>query len=142
MNHTVEVGRLHFRFECQPGCTNCCTQNGHVYLTEDDITTIAARLGLTPGEFEKRYVNRRDEHPRLKMRPNDRCFFLEDGGCRIHPVKPLQCRVFPYWPENVTSKAAWHRLRHFCPGVGVGPLVQIRTVRQEAESYREAFPDL
>jgi hypothetical protein len=142
VNGTVEVGRLHFRFECQPGCTNCCTQNGHVYLTEADITTIAGHLGLTPAEFEKRYVTRRDEHLRLKMRSNERCYFLEDGACRIHPVKPLQCRVFPFWPENVTSKAAWHRLRRFCPGVGVGPLVQIQAVRQEAEAYREAFPEL
>jgi len=138
----VEVGQHRFRFACQQGCTNCCTQSGHVYLTEDDITTIAAHLELTPEQFEARYVTRRDDHPRLKMRLDENCFFLAQGGCRIHEVKPLQCRVFPYWPENVGTRRAWDRLRKYCPGVGVGELVQITEVRREAEAYREAFPDL
>ena len=142
VKEAVEVGRFHFRFECQAGCTNCCTQNGHVYLTEEDIGGMAGRLGMTREAFEGRYVNSKDDQPRLNMKLAERCHFLEEGRCRIHQVKPLQCRVFPYWPENVRTKRAWHGLRKYCPGVGAGELVQIGEVRREAEAYREAFPDL
>lgn len=138
----MNIGRHSFRFECQAGCTNCCTQNGHVYLTEDDMVRIAGHLGMRQKAFEAKYLTRHEDHPRLKMRLSERCFFLQDEGCSIHEVKPLQCSVFPYWPENIGSKAAWHRLRNYCPGVGVGNLVQIQSVRREAEAYHEAFPDL
>ena len=142
MSERVEVGRFPFRFECQAGCTNCCTQSGHVYLTEEDIGRIAGYLGMGREEFETRYVTRKEEHPRLKMRLAEDCYFLVEGGCRIHPVKPMQCQVFPYWPENVGTRRTWHRLRKYCPGVGVGQLVQIERVRAEAQAYQEAFPDL
>ncbi len=142
MSEPVKVGPVRFRFECQPGCTNCCTQDGHVYLTEEDIARIARHLGMSSAAFERQYVTRQEDLPRLKMALRERCFFLQPYGCGIHVVKPLQCRVFPYWPEHVASKAAWSRLRKFCPGVGVGPLVQITSVRKEAEAYRQAFPGL
>lgn len=142
MSEAAPVGRFHFRFACQAGCTNCCTQKGHVYLTEADIGRIAGHLGATREHFEGRYVNRHDDYPRLKMRLAEDCYFLREGGCSIHEVKPLQCRVFPYWPENVGTRAAWHGLRKYCPGVGVGQLVQIEKIRGEAEEYQEAFPDI
>lgn len=142
MSGPVAVGRFNFRFECQTGCTNCCTQNGHVYLNEDDITRISAHLGLERDTFEKRYLCRSPEGMRLTFPRPDSCHFLVSSGCKIHEVKPLQCRTFPYWPENVRNRASWKALRRYCPGIGVGPLVQIEVVRQEAQCYREAFPDL
>ncbi len=42
------------RFQCQPGCTKCCEQQGFVYLTEDDLVRIAGVLGMTAREFERR----------------------------------------------------------------------------------------
>ena len=47
---------MELRFECLRGCTNCCTRDGYVYLTEDDVRRAAAFLELTPAEFEKKYV--------------------------------------------------------------------------------------
>ena len=46
------------RFECQPGCTNCCNVRGFVYLSEADVLRAAAYLELAPAEFEARYVLR------------------------------------------------------------------------------------
>ena len=42
------------RFECQAGCTACCTQKGFVYLTEQDLARIAEFLGMSAAEFERR----------------------------------------------------------------------------------------
>jgi Fe-S-cluster containining protein len=142
MTEPVEVGRFNFRFECQRGCTNCCTQSGHVFVTEEDIVRIAAYLGLERTAFEKRYVYRSKYGARLTIPGPHSCHFLVEGGCSIHEVKPLQCRVFPYWPESVATRSAWKSLRRYCPGVGVGALVQIRTVREQAQAYQDAFPDL
>ena len=141
MSELVEIGKVNFRFECQTGCINCCTQRGHIYLTEEDIVRMAGHLGIEPAVFEQRYVFRTRNRVRLTIPRTDWCHFLTPTGCTVHEAKPLQCRTFPYWPENLTGRAAWKSLRDYCPGVGVGPLVEIRTVRENAQSYRDAFPD-
>ena len=142
MSDPVGVGRFNFRFECQKGCINCCTQKGHIFLNEDDITRIAAHLHLERLEFEKRYIHRGKQGPRFRLAHSQPCFFIVEGGCSIHEVKPLQCKAFPYWPENIMTRSAWTALRHYCPGIGVGPLVQIESVRERAQEYRDAFPHL
>ena len=97
------------RFECQPGCTECCTQRGFVYLTEADVERAAAFLNMTPGAFEQKYVFRSKHLRRLRISQQTRCFFLRDGGCAIHPAKPTQCRTFPFWPEIVERRVTWQR---------------------------------
>ena len=38
----------------------------------------------------------------------------------MYPVRPKQCRTFPFWPENVRSRRNWLDLGKECPGVGTG----------------------
>jgi hypothetical protein len=130
------------RFECQPGCTECCTQRGFVWLTEGDLTRAAQFLGMTPAAFERRYVYRTSRRLRLRVPGAARCHFLQDGGCSIHSVKPTQCRIFPYWPELVESRREWKKTARYCPGIGKGPLVQIERAREQAEEMRQAYPEL
>lgn len=130
------------RFECQPGCTACCTQRGFVYLTENDVERAAAFLGMTPGAFEQKYVFRSKRLRRLRISQETRCFFLRDGACAIHPVKPTQCRIFPYWPELLEDPGEWHKTSQYCPGIGKGALVQIEAARVQAEEMRQAYPQL
>ncbi len=106
------------RFECQPGCTNCCEQQGFVYLTEDDLVRIAEYVGMTARDFERRYVYRTSHRLRLRVPRQQQCHFLRDGGCSIHAVKPVQCRLFPFWPELVESKREWKKTAAWCPGNG------------------------
>ena len=128
------------RFECQPGCTNCCTQKGFVYLTENDLTRIAKFLQVTAAEFERRYVYRTARQIRLRVPRQVQCHFLRDGGCSIHPVKPAQCRIFPFWPELVDDKREWRKTAAWCPGIGKGELVQIETASVLAKEMREEYP--
>lgn len=129
------------RFECQPGCTACCEVDGYVYLAPADAERAAAFLGLTPAEFEAKYVYRTRHRARLR-KPGDgrQCHFLRDGGCSIHAAKPTQCRLFPFWPELVDDRQAWQRAGTQCPGIGQGPLVQIGTAREKAAEMEEAYP--
>jgi Fe-S-cluster containining protein len=130
------------RFQCQPGCTKCCEQKGFVYLTEADLTRIAGFLGMAPADFERRYVFRTRHLLRLRMPRHSQCHFLREDGCSIHPVKPTQCRIFPFWPELVDSKREWQKTARWCPGIGKGELVQIETARSKAGEMRECYPGM
>ena len=130
------------RFECQPGCTECCTQHGFVYLAEGDVERIAQFLGMPAIEFERRYVYRTARRMRLRVPRASQCYFLRDGGCSIHSVKPVQCRVFPFWPELVESRREWRKTARYCPGMDKGPLVQIDVARAQADEMRQAYPAL
>src|SRR5215472_7161755 len=129
------------RFQCQPGCTECCRQEGFVYVTEADIRRAAEFLGLTAAAFERKYVYRTRNRLRLRVPRYSQCHFLFEGGCSIHPAKPTQCRTFPFWPELVESRRAWKRTAKYCPGIGKGPLIQIGTAMEWAEEQRRAYPE-
>ena len=130
------------RFECQPGCTACCEQKGFVYLTEQDLVRAAAFIGMTPADFEKKYVYRTKNQLRLRVPRDAQCSFLRDGGCSIHPAKPTQCRIFPFWPELIESKKEWLKTAKYCPGMGKGPLVQIDLAKVQAAEMREGYPQM
>jgi hypothetical protein len=111
------------RFECQSGCTECCRQKGFVYLAEADLHRAAAFLKMTAAAFERQYVYRTRHRMRLRMSRHSLCPFLRPDGCGIHPAKPTQCRIFPFWPELLESRREWNRTARWCPGIGKGPLI-------------------
>ncbi len=130
------------RFECQPGCTACCEQKGFVYLTEEDVPRAAQFLGMTSAAFERKYVYRTKNRRRLRVPRDSQCTFLRDGGCSIHPAKPTQCRIFPFWPELLESRQEWLKTAKYCPGMGKGPLIQIDVARAEAAEMRAGYPEM
>jgi len=130
------------RFECQPGCTACCEQKGFVYLTEDDVSRMAQFLAVTPAAFERKYVYRTRNRRRLRVPRDSQCSFLRDGGCSIHPAKPTQCRIFPFWPELVGNRREWSKTAKYCPGMGKGPLIQIAAAREQAQEMRKSYPEM
>jgi len=40
--------------------------------------------------------------------------------CLVYPVRPRQCRTWPFWPEVLRSRDAWDRATEKCPGIGKG----------------------
>lgn len=127
------------RFTCQRGCINCCERQGFVYLTEQDVRNAARYLGISVAAFERRYVYRTAHLIRLRKPRASQCHFLGPGGCAIHPVKPTQCRLFPFWPELVENREAWKAEARYCPGIGTGPLIQIGTAVETADEMRRAY---
>jgi Fe-S-cluster containining protein len=129
------------RFACQPSCTKCCEVKGFVYLTESDLTNIAGFLGLTTRNFSQKYIVQFKHLLRLRMPKAGQCHFLKNNGCSIHPVKPVQCRAYPFWPELMNGRA-WRAEAKKCPGIGKGELVQIAAVRESAGEMKTAYPTL
>jgi len=125
------------RFECQPGCTNCCDQQGYVYLTEDDLLRAARYTRMSPADFEARYVFRTKRFLRLRKPRNSQCHFLNGRGCAIHPAKPTQCRTFPFWPDLLADEDSWIETARYCPGIGKGDFVPLAEVERALEEMRE-----
>ncbi len=78
-------------------CTACCKWPGDVRLEEEELAPIAAFLGMEEGTFIDRYTRLRTNRQGLSLieKENHECIMLEGNGCRIHEVKPEQCRGFP-----------------------------------------------
>jgi hypothetical protein len=125
------------RFECTQ-CGNCCSGDpGYVWATKEEIRKIAEFLGRTDGWLDKAHVRRVGLRYSLTERPDGDCIFLkrENGKtmCGIYPVRPVQCRTWPFWDRNLESPRAWAHTGRKCPGIDHGPcysFVQIEGLRQ------------
>lgn len=80
------------------GCTLCCQGDA---------------VRLLPGDDPAKY--RTEPHPRvpgalmLAHKPNGDCLYLGDGGCTIHPSRPLMCRRMDC--RNIAAAISWTRAR-------------------------------
>jgi Fe-S-cluster containining protein len=98
-----------------------------VWVTGADLDRIAAHLGADREDLTATSVRRVGRRRSLRERPNGDCVFYANG-CTIYPVRPRQCRTFPFWPEDLTSRRRWERLARECPGIGRGRLWSRREV--------------
>jgi uncharacterized protein len=127
------------RFSCQPGCTRCCTQKGWVYLSVEDVPRLASFLGMSPDKFQIKYLYSTKYHLRLRRRKGQ-CPFLNADGCSVHPAKPTQCRVFPFWPELTEDKKELKETAQWCPGIGKGDVVSVEQLKDSAREMQKAYP--
>lgn len=112
------------------GCTQCGTccggAPGYVWVTREEIARIAAYLRMTTKDFTRRYVRRvAFKHSLVEKRDYD-CIFLQrtQGGvrCEIYPVRPLQCRTWPFWSVNLKTPTSWRDAAENCPGMNCGDI--------------------
>ncbi len=133
------------RFSCTQ-CGHCCTgAPGYVWFTDEEAQAIASYLKISPGVFHRRYAHQIHNRWSLNEQETEHgydCVFLvrdekSQAKCRIYPVRPTQCRTWPFWDENLKSPASWRRAAKTCPGIDHGPLYpvdQIRIIRDRTGS--------
>ena len=125
-------------FSCTQ-CGNCCSGDpGYVWATKDEVAKISKFLGRTDGTLDRAHLRRVGLRFSLTEKPDGDCIFLqrENGKalCSIYSVRPLQCRTWPFWDENLKSEASWQRAHQKCPGMDKGKaydFVQIETIRTQ-----------
>ena len=126
------------QFTCVQGCVDCCITHGdhaYVYLEPDDVQNLACHLNVSHEEFLARFTVVEDGYVLLRM-DEPACLFLGERGCTVYEARPVQCRTFPFWKENLTTRARWDGLARFCPGIGQGPVHTSERIRIEVSARR------
>jgi Fe-S-cluster containining protein len=120
------VAGLHF--ECMQ-CGRCCSGpgEGYIWVTKPEIELIADFLKISIGELRKKYMRRVSFRTTIiEHRVTRDCIFLQniDGQkrCVIYPVRPNQCRTWPFWSDNLTNPNSWNKAAEKCPGLNRGKL--------------------
>ena len=121
-------------FTCSQ-CGDCCTgAPGVVWVSDEEIQEIADHLGKSTGEV--RLLHTRLVRGRVSLREfqNGDCTFFdaEKRHCRVYPVRPIQCRTWPFWNSNLSSEEKWNKVCEDCPGAGTGTFFSLEDIRAKA----------
>jgi len=101
-------------------CGHCC-QYSSGFLADDDKKNIAKFLGITEEELEKKYLEEFEKFNKKRLRPKllrdgkqyGVCVFYDKSvGCKIHEVKPLQCKL-GNCKEHGEELSIWFLLNYF-----------------------------
>lgn len=108
------------KFSCT-GCGKCCTgAPGYVWVTLDEIQAIADYLNCSVDDFARSYLREINGSFALKEDfKNYDCVFLDGKQCRIYPVRPKQCKTFPWWVQNLETKEDWEMAARRCEGINL-----------------------
>ncbi len=89
-------------------CGACCRVPGYVALEAGEAEAIAAFMGMDVYAFTEDYTRLTLNRSILSLseKDNGSCIFLqEDNTCRIQPLKPAQCKGFPFlWRSKRLEK--------------------------------------
>lgn len=127
-------------FSCT-GCGKCCTGfPGYVWITNEEAQKIAQFLQIPLEKFLVHYVRKLSRGLSLKeISPSYACIFYQDKKCTIYPIRPLQCRSFPWWPEIVKNEENWKNASCSCEGINhkSASLVSAETIQKTLDEYIE-----
>ena len=123
-------------FECQK-CGQCCKtheENAYVYLSGADVDAISDYLGKKRINFLNDHcLNDKNGCVHLSMTKGDCNFLDKNGVCQIYPVRPMQCKTWPFWTENLSEEEWNDPIRKCCPGIGKGKLYTKQEIEQTAK---------
>jgi Fe-S-cluster containining protein len=93
-------------------------------VDEREAEELAAFVGVDLATFHERFVRLLgDGALSLVEKPNHDCvFWSAEHGCTVYPVRPRQCRTWPFWRANLATPRHWAAAAHGCPGIGQGTL--------------------
>jgi Fe-S-cluster containining protein len=138
-------------FECRE-CGRCCSGpgEGYIWAVQPELEWIAQYLGITMDELRQRYLRRVGARTSIVEDALTKdCIFLRksDGKkqCAIYPVRPSQCRTWPFWPENLASFHAWNVTAGHCPGMNRGrhySASQIEQIRKNERWWEQTQDDV
>ena len=103
--------------DCNGKC--CKGDSGHVWINDYDVGKIGEFLELNKVDFILRFVNRVNNRLVLKERYGSSgyaCIFFDEkeNKCSVYPVRPEQCRSFPFWEFFKTHQ---EEVVKECPGI-------------------------
>jgi len=124
------------RFECTR-CGSCCVGDGRyifVYPDLDETIRIARHLGIAREDFIGRFCET-IEGVLVFRSDADHCVFLDGGECTIYPVRPRQCRTWPFWKSTLKRDEWQGFIKDRCPGIGQGRLYSREEIDEAAREW-------
>lgn len=96
---TTKEAVLNLAKECKK-CGNCC-KYGSGFILQEEIKQIAGFLNISEEKFKEKYLekqtlfNKKIHKFKTKAtnKPYGECIFLKNNICKIHDVKPLNCKI-------------------------------------------------
>jgi Fe-S-cluster containining protein len=85
-------------------------------MNSEEEKRIAEFLGLHVDEMLAEYCVLKPGRTEMKVVDGHCIFYGDDGLCRIHAVKPFDCRRWPLHPGILGDRNAWEAIRKDCPG--------------------------
>lgn len=122
-------------FECTL-CGACCGgAPGYVWVTKEQVRCIADLLGYSDGVLPDDHVRQVDGRHSLTEQPDGDCIYLkwetpERAVCGVYGARPGQCRTWPFWYENLTSRRAWDAAARNCPGMNQGQFYSFEQIER------------
>jgi Fe-S-cluster containining protein len=101
---------------------------------------MAKLLEITHEAFVERYLREVDGETSLRESTHGDCVFLQDNQCRVHAVRPQQCRTYPFWFKNLRSEDRWRRTCSECPGIGRGRLYGREEILARVADELDGYP--
>ncbi len=129
-NHWYRDG---LQFECTQ-CGVCCSgAPGFVWVSQDEIDSLAEHLGMNAEQFQDRFLRRVGNRFSLVEYPDGDGIFRapETRGCSVDEARPVQCRTWPFWSSNLASRKAWKEACKVCPGAGQGKLYSLDAIETQ-----------
>jgi Fe-S-cluster containining protein len=125
------------RFTCTQ-CGDCCTgAPGFVWVSDEEMTAIADHLDEPVAEARAVYSRLAARGRTLREKANGACVFYDrQRGCVVYPVRPAQCRTWPFWESNVATPGAWRKTCAVCPGSGRGELIPAEEITRRVREVR------
>jgi len=93
------------------------------------VTRLADFFGLAPEKFLNRCCEE-DGGENILKSLNGKCIFLKQNLCSAYPVRPAQCRTWPFWTANLKQSFWQGPLRERCPGIGQGRFYTEQEIEQ------------
>lgn len=117
-------------FTCT-GCGDCCTgPAGYVWVSEAEIAQIAEYRQQSVGEIRLFHTRLLGNRISLTEFANGDCTFFSpaERKCTIYPVRPTQCRTWPFWRSNLQSPESWQQVQAVCPGSRAGAWISLEQI--------------
>ena len=58
---------------------------------------------------------------------------MKDNKCTVYQSRPIQCRTWPFWPENMNTKTWNNNIAKNCPGVGKGKVITKKEILKQVQ---------
>ncbi len=132
-------------FGCKQ-CGKCCSGpgEGYIWVTRPEIKFIADFLKIPVRQLRHKFLKRIGLRTSIiEDAANRDCIFLQNINgqkqCSIYPVRPNQCRTWPFWPENLSTPDAWNRTTEKCSGINRGRVrsfEEIEKIRKQKKWWK------